>query len=53
MEILNGRYGPYIVYKGTNYRLPKNLHDRVKELTAEECMQVIESQAEKTTRHKK
>ena len=53
MEILNGRYGPYIVYQGTNYRLPKNLHDRVKELTAEECMQVIESQAEKTTRHKK
>ena len=53
MEILNGRYGPYIVYKGSNYRLPKNLHDRVKDLTAEECMQVIESQAEKTTRHKK
>ena len=57
MEILNGRYGPYIVYKGNNYRLPKNLHDRVKDLTEEECMQVINGQAEKsgskTTRRKK
>ena len=56
MEILNGRYGPYIVYKGENYRLPKNLHDRVKELSEEECMQVINGQAEKsgkTSRRKK
>ena len=57
MEILNGRYGPYIVYKGNNYRLPKNLHDRVKDLTEEECMQIVNGQAEKsgtkTTRHKK
>ena len=53
MEILNGRYGPYIVYNGNNYRLPKNLHDRVKDLTEEECMQVIEGQAEKAARHRK
>ncbi len=57
MEILNGRYGPYIVYKGNNYRLPKNLHDRVKNLTEEECMQIVNGQAEKsgakTTRRKK
>ena len=50
MEILNGRYGPYIVYKGNNYRLPKNLHDRAKDLTEEECMQIVNGQAEKTAR---
>lgn len=56
MEILNGRYGPYIVYKGNNYRLPKNMHERVKDLTQEECMQVVNGQVEKsgkTTRRKK
>ncbi len=47
MEILNGRYGPYIVYKGANYRLPKNMHDKVRDLTLEECMAVINSQEEK------
>ncbi len=47
LEILNGRYGPYIVYKGANYRLPKTMHDRVQELTLEECMEVINNQEEK------
>ena len=50
MEILNGRYGPYIVYKGNNYRLPKNMHDRVKDLTQEECMQVVNGQMDKTAK---
>ena len=50
MEILNGRYGPYIVYKGNNYRLPKAMHDKVKELTIEECMQVIQESGEKTSK---
>ena len=57
LEILNGRYGPYIVYKGTNYRLPKVMHDRVKSLTLEECLQVVNGQVEKagakTARRKK
>ena len=48
MEVLNGRYGPYIAYKGNNYRLPKNLHERAIELTLEECMQIIEAQGDKT-----
>ncbi|MBQ6191384.1 MAG: type I DNA topoisomerase [Bacteroidaceae bacterium] len=47
LEVLNGRYGPYITYKGNNYRLPKNMHERAKDLTYEECMQIIESQNEK------
>ena len=50
MEILNGRYGPYIVYKGNNYRLPKNMHDHVKDLTQEECMQVVNGQMDKTAK---
>ena len=49
LEVLNGRYGPYITYKGNNYRLPKNMHERAKDLTYEECMQIIESQNEKPT----
>ena len=41
LEILNGRFGPYIVYDGKNYRLPKNLHERAADLTYEECMAII------------
>ncbi len=41
LEVLNGRYGPYICYKGTNYRLPKNLHETARELTLEQCMDII------------
>ena len=47
LEILNGRYGPYIAYKGVNYRLPKALSERAKELTVEECMAVVKEQNEK------
>ena len=42
MEILNGRYGPYISYDGKNYRIPKNLHSKVKELTHEQCLEIVE-----------
>ncbi len=48
LEVLNGRYGPYIVYKGVNYRLPKTLHDHAKDLTEAECMEVINGQEGKT-----
>ena len=43
LEVLNGRYGPYINYDGTNYRLPKALHARATELTYEECMKVVQA----------
>jgi DNA topoisomerase-1 len=43
LEILNGRYGPYLSYDGKNYRLPKSLHEKVADLTYEECMKIIES----------
>ncbi len=47
LEVLNGRYGPYITYKGDNYRLPKNMHERAKDLTYKECMEIVQGQNEK------
>jgi len=43
LEVLNGRYGPYLTYDGTNYRLPKALHEKAAELTYQECMNIIEN----------
>ncbi|HBC29000.1 MAG TPA: type I DNA topoisomerase [Prevotellaceae bacterium] len=47
MEIMNGRYGPYIVSGGVNYRIPKAQQAKAAELTYEECKAIIEAQAEK------
>ena len=41
LEVLNGRYGPYLYYDGKNYRMPKSMHDRAKQLTYEECMKIV------------
>ena len=41
LEVINGRYGPYIAYKGKNYRLPKALHQKAAELTYQECMDIV------------
>ncbi len=41
MEVLNGRYGPYIAYNGKNYRLPKNMHEQAAELTYEQCLEIV------------
>lgn len=47
LEVLNGRYGPYISYKGKNYRLPKGYAEKARELTYEECMAVITEEKDK------
>ena len=47
LEVLNGRYGPYIAYDGKNYRLPKNLHDKAAELSYEECMAIVNDTPQK------
>lgn len=47
LEVMNGRYGPYLSYDGKNYRLPKAMHDRAAELTLEECMGVINNSKKK------
>ncbi len=49
MEILNGRYGPYISYDGNNYRLPRNLHAKAAELTFDECKKIVDEAPAKTT----
>ena len=41
LEVLNGRYGPYLSYDGKNYRLPKAMHEKAAQLTYDECMKVI------------
>ena len=41
LEVMNGRYGPYLAYKGKNYRLPKAMHANAASLTLEECMKII------------
>ena len=43
MQILNGRYGIYIAYKKSNYKIPKTVKEPA-ELTFEECKEIIESQ---------
>lgn len=47
LEILNGRYGPYITYKGNNYRLPKTLKVEPKDLELADCLAIIKEQDEK------
>ncbi len=45
LEVMNGRFGPYISYEGNNYKLPKNTDPM--SLTLEDCLQIIEQQKEK------
>ena len=47
LEVMNGRYGAYLSYKGTNYRLTKALQERAQELTYDECMAIVKEQDEK------
>ena len=44
MQILNGRYGPYIAFDGKNYRIPKAMHATAAKLTFDQCMEIIEKQ---------
>lgn len=41
LEIKNGRFGPYIVYDGKNFRIPKAMHSKAASLTFEECMKIV------------
>ncbi len=49
IQILNGRYGPYIAYKGKNYKIPKETEPST--LQAIHCLAIIEEQ-EKDAPHK-
>ena len=41
LEVMNGRYGPYLAYDGKNYRLPKAMHENAAGLSYDECMKII------------
>jgi len=42
LQVLNGRYGPYISYEKKNYKIPENVEP--KDLNVEACFKVIELQ---------
>ena len=48
LEILNGRYGAYIAFEGSNYRLPKDVVPA--DLTLEDCRRIIAEAADKPKR---
>ncbi len=50
LQILNGRFGPYISYKKKNYKIPAS--EKPEELTIEKCMTIIETPKEKSTAKK-
>ena len=48
MELLKGRFGPYIAYDGKNYRIDKKLHERALagDLSYEECTDIVKNSPE-------
>ncbi|MEX2370100.1 MAG: type I DNA topoisomerase [Bacteroidales bacterium] len=51
LQVLNGRYGPYIAYNKKNYKIPKS--KKPDELTLEECLEIIEKAPDKPARRRK
>jgi len=53
IQVLNGRWGPYISHKKKNFKIPKDVD--AKELTLEDCKKIIKESGtkKKTTRKKK
>jgi len=48
IQVLNGRFGPYIFKEGNNYRIPKTTDPET--LTLEDCIKLITEQGEKPAR---
>ena len=46
VEVLRGRFGPYIAHKGSNYKIPKGVEPET--LTLEACEKIIAEAPEKT-----
>ena len=51
LQILNGRFGKYIKYKGDNYKIPRTV-ENPDDLTLEQCREIIVSAPAKTSRPK-
>ena len=43
LKVMNGRYGPYIVYKKQNVKIPKGKN--AEELTLDECREIVSDEA--------
>jgi DNA topoisomerase-1 len=50
LQILNGRYGPYISYDKANYKIPKNIVPS--EISFKEAMEIIKAAPEKPAKGK-
>lgn len=51
VQVLNGRFGPYISFNKANYKIPKT--QKAEELTLEKCMELIEKEGVKKPATKK
>jgi DNA topoisomerase-1 len=55
LEIIRGRFGPYLAYGNKNFHIDRSLHDRALngDLSYEECMNIIKNAPEPKTRKRK
>lgn len=51
IQVLNGRYGPYIAFEKKNYKIPKGTDPAT--LTEEQCRELIASQADTVGKRKR
>ncbi len=51
IQVLNGRFGPYINYEKKNYKIPKT--QKAEELSLEACLAIIEKENTKKTKSTK
>lgn len=47
IQLLNGRWGPYLKYQKQNIKLPKELKEKPEEITLEQCRELIANAPEK------
>jgi DNA topoisomerase-1 len=50
IQVINGRYGPYIKHAGGNYKIPKGTD--ASKLTLEECQSIINNSEPSKKRNK-
>lgn len=46
LQVLNGRWGPYLKYKKKNFKLPKDKKENPEQLSLKECMDIVNGTAE-------
>ena len=53
IEVLNGRWGPYIKFEKKNFKIPKDKVETAKDLSLEECQAIIAEGGKKKPKKKK